>query len=234
MKRLLLLAILFLSITFAFGQSFEVIGLQEAYKGNIGELIKAPIRFKNITERPITLIVRKVDDIIGSTQRNYFCLENNCLDQKVEDYIVRVEPGQTISNFQIALEAGLVPGVSTVKYLAFNKYNPSQALEFDVNFAVDEKTERPSIYTSRLISLRDVYPNPAADHAFVDYQILNDRIRATVRLHNILGNVIGEYLLPAAETLVRIKTDDLNAGIYFYSLYINNESVVTRKLLVKK
>ena len=48
------------------------------------------------------------------------------------------------------------------------------------------------------------------------------------------GNIVGEYDLNPSETLLRIKTEDLNAGIYFYTLYLDNESVMTRKLIVKK
>jgi hypothetical protein len=234
MGRLLVLAVLVLLSLGAYSQGFEISSLQESYKGVIGETIKAPIRFRNTTDKPIILIVRKVTEQIGSTQKNYFCLDQNCMDQKVEDYIIKVEAGQTLSSFQVALEAGLVPGISSVKYLAYNKSNPTQTIEFELNFTVDEKPEKPAIYASRFITVNNVYPNPATDHAFVDYRMIGDHIKATIRVHNILGNAVGEYDLSSAENLMRIKTDDLSAGIYFYTLYIDNESVMTRKLIVKK
>jgi hypothetical protein len=68
----------------------------------------------------------------------------------------------------------------------------------------------------------------------VDYKILNDRIKAKLVVHNLLGNVVGEYSLPILENFVRVKTDDLSAGIYFYTLYVDDESVMTRKLIVRK
>jgi hypothetical protein len=225
--------LLLLSIN-TLGQSFEVTGLQESYKGVIGETIKAPLLLKNTTDKTITLIIRKVSSQIGSTQKNYFCLDANCMDQKVEDHIVKIDPGQTLTSFLVALDAGLVSSISSVKYLAYNKSNPAEALEIDLQFVVDEKPTKESIYASRHIAIQDVYPNPLVDHAYVNYKILNDKVKAKIIVHNILGTPVGEYELPAAESKVKIRGEDLNTGIYFYTLYIDNEGVMTRKLIVKR
>jgi hypothetical protein len=234
MTKTLLSAILIL-ITFGlFGQGFEIAPLQDTYKGLIGEAIKVPLRFKNTSDKPITLIIRKVDEQIGSTQKKYFCIDNNCLDSKVEDYIIKVEPGQSINNFFIVLEAGLTENESSLRYLAYNKSNPAQSMEVDLNFAVEEKPDKATIYNSRFITLYDVYPNPAVEAAFLDYRLANDQVNAKILVHNILGNIIGEYTLSALENRVRIKTEDQSAGIYFYTLYVENEGVMTRKLIVKK
>jgi hypothetical protein len=108
-----------------------------------------------------------------------------------------------------------------------------ESREIELHFVVEEIPERQSIYTSRHISVRDVYPNPINDHAFVDYKVLNDKIKAKIIIHNILGSPVGEYELPTLESKVKIRGEELNAGIYFYTLYIDNEGVMTRKLIVK-
>jgi hypothetical protein len=235
MRKFLLLTICALLVRFASGQSFEVVALQDTYRGLIGETIKAPIRFKNTSDKPITLIIRKIDSQIGSTQKNFFCVGENCLEQKVEDYIIKVEPGQTLSSLQVALEAGLVPGISSVHYLAFSRSNPSHTVEFRVNFAVDEKPEKQDLYSSRFITIHDVYPNPVTDNnAYIDYSMLSEQVKAKIIMHNLLGNPVGLYPLSSAENRVRLRTDELSAGIYFITLYLENESVMTRKLIVKK
>lgn len=235
MKTLVLAAIILIINSCGFSQGFELTSLMDSYKGLIGETIKAPLRLKNTSEKPITLIIRKVNGQIGSTQKNYFCLDNNCLDQKiVDDYVLKIEPGQVLNNFQVVLEAGLVSGESSIKYLVYNKSNPGQSIEFELNFNVEEKPEKENIYSSRFITLHDVYPNPVVDQAVVDYKVMNDQIKAKIVVHNILGNIVGEYLLPSLENFVRVKTDELSAGIYFYTLYIDNEGVMTRKLIVRK
>jgi hypothetical protein len=215
-------------------QSFEMVGLQENYPGVIGETIKVPLRLKNVTDRPITLIVRKVAAQIGTSQKNYYCIDNQCLDHKTEDFVVRLEANQTLSTLQVALEAGLALGSSTVKYIAFNKSSPAEVFEFELNFQVEEAAEKQDIYSSVNIQLHDVYPNPATDHAWVDYTIFDSQVKAKIMIHNILGNTIEEYPLPVSENKVKIRAEALNPGIYFYTLYIDNEGVITRKLLVKK
>jgi len=234
MRRIVLIAVISALSLSGFAQSFEVSGLQDSYKGTIGETIRAPLRLKNTSEKAIVLVVRRLQAQIGSTQKSFYCVDGHCLEERVDDYIVKLEPGQSLSNFQIALEGGLVPGMSLIRYIAFNRLNPAHVFEFDLNFMVDEKPEKENIYQSRQITVRDVYPNPSVDHAFVDYELISDRTKAKIRVHNLLGNIVGEYDLSPSETLLRIKTDDLNAGIYFYTLYLDNESVMTRKLIVKK
>lgn len=235
MKKLLLLVIVIICCRCANGQGFEIVGLQEVHRGLIGETIKAPIRFKNLSEKTITLIVRKVSAQIGSSQRNFYCLDNNCLDQKTDDYVLKVEAGQTLNSFQIGLEGGLSAEESTVHYIAFSRANPAQVVEFTVNFSVDEKPERQNLYTSKFINIHDVYPNPVtADFAFVDYKILNDRVKAKIVMHNLLGNPIGDYPLSSSESRLRLRVEDLTSGIYFYTLYLDNEGVMTRKLIVRK
>jgi hypothetical protein len=234
MVKSLLLAILIFGTTYVLGQGFEIAPLQESYKGLIGETIKVPLRFKNNSDKPISLIIRKVTEQIGSTQKKYFCLDNNCLDSKIEDYVLKVEPGQSVNNFYVALDAGLNRNESTLRYLAFNKANPNQFMEVELNFEVEEKPDKATIYNSRYITVYDVYPNPAVEEAFVDYDLLSDNVNAKILVHNILGNIIGEYALSSLEKKVRIKIEDQSAGIYFYTLYVENEGVMTRKLIVKK
>lgn len=233
MKGILSLAILTFMFVALHGQGFEIPGLQENYRCSIGETIKAALRFKNTTDKSITLIVRKVNAQIGSTQKNYFCVDNICNDSKTDDLVVKIDAGQTLSSVQIALEGGLVSGESNIKYIAYNKYNPAEYLEFDLNFVVEEKPEKQTLYNSRQITLHDVYPNPVSNFAYVDYRILHERSKVRIVLHNILGNKLIEYDLPFTENLVKIRTDELSSGIYFYTLYVNNESVLTHKLIVR-
>jgi hypothetical protein len=234
MVKTLLSATLILVSFWLYGQGFEIVPIQESYRGTIGETIKVPLRFKNTSEKSITLIIRKISEQIGSTQKKYFCIDNNCLDSKVDDYILKVEPGQTVANFYVALDAGLNQNESSLRYVAYNKSNPGQSVNVDLNFVVEEKPDKTAIYNSRQVTLYDVYPNPAIEQANLAYKLTSDRVKAKILLHNILGNVIDEYDLSAIENIIRIKTEDLSPGIYFYTLYVENEGVMTRKLIVKK
>lgn len=234
MKRLLLLA----GYVFLYGvlsaQSFEVSGVQDAYKGVIGDLIRSPLRIKNKTDKTITLVIRRVDTQIGTTQKSLFCPDNNCLDLRTEEYLLKIEAGQSMQNFSIGLEAGLAEGFSVVRYTIFNKSNPTESSTIELNYVVEGKSEKSDIYSSKYITIHDVYPNPVIDFANIDYKLHTDEVKTKIVIHNILGNTLTEYELPYLETSIKIPAEQLGAGIYFYTLYIENEGVMTRKLIVKK
>ena len=59
-------------------------------------------------------------------------------------------------------------------------------------------------------------------------------LKAKVVIHNILGSPVGHYDLPVFETKVKIQAEELTAGVYFYTVYLNNVGVLTRKLVVRK
>jgi hypothetical protein len=234
MKKLLWFAVCNLIATCLAAQSFEIPGLKDSYKGLIGETIKVPLQIRNTSDKTMTLVIRRVYAQLGGTQRNYFCAGGTCLDHRIEDYTLKIEPEQTLDFLHIALDAGLAADHSAVKYIAFNRANPAESIEFELNFQVEERPGKMDIYTSRHITLHDVFPNPVSEHAFVAYTVLDQKIKAKIIIHNLLGNSIEEYPLPAGENKIKIRADGLNAGIYFYTLYINNEGVITRKLIIKK
>jgi len=72
------------------------------------------------------------------------------------------------------------------------------------------------------------------DQAFIDYRIHNETLKAKVVIHNILGSPVGNYELPAMENRVKIQADEYTSGVYFYTVYLDNVGVVTRKMVVRK
>lgn len=234
MGRLLLAVVLCFASYALTAQNFEIAGLEESYKGAVGEVIQAPVKIRNTFDKPITLVIRRIETQIGSTQKNFFCPDNNCLDQRTDIYTVRLEPGEILERFAIGLEAGLTEGFSSVKYQVFNKANPSEITQLDINFVVEGKQEKGHIYSSSLITIHDLYPNPVVTSARIDYDIHQEHVKAKIIIHNILGSPLSAYDLLPSQNSVKIEAEQLNTGIYFYTLYVNNESVLTRKLMVKK
>lgn len=235
MKKTLLLAfgLSFYALTLQ-AQSFEVSGYSENHRGYIGELIKAPVQIRNTSNRAITLIIRKDDSQIGSTQKSLFCPDGNCETIQSDDLTLRLEPGQTIQSLILALEAGLVPGYSTVRFTIVNKSNQLDSFGVELNFSIEEKPLKNDIYSSRFITIHDVYPNPVTDFAHIDYRLLTDKVKAKIVIHNILGSALSEYELPYLDNKVKIRAEEFTAGIYFYTLYLDNEGLMTRKLIVKR
>ena len=70
--------------------------------------------------------------------------------------------------------------------------------------------------------------------AFIDYRIYNESLKAKVVIHNILGSPVGHHDMPVFETKVKIQAEELTSGVYFYTVYLDNIGVLTRKLIVRK
>ncbi|HEY5825798.1 MAG TPA: T9SS type A sorting domain-containing protein [Cyclobacteriaceae bacterium] len=233
MKNIALLLLTLCSLG-ASAQNFDLIDRQESYQTGLSENLRIPLRIKNNSDKAQFYVIRKVSSDLGGTQKGYFCLDKNCLEAGIEEFSKRVEPGETLTNLAYTLETGLVSGQNNLRFEIFVKGLPHDFLEHNVSISIDEKLAKTLVFKSKDITIHDVYPNPAVDQAFVDYQIHNEAIKAKVVVHNILGSPIGNYDLPFSDLKVKIQTDELPAGVYFYTLYLDNDGVLTRKLIVRK
>ncbi len=82
--------------------------------------------------------------------------------------------------------------------------------------------------------ISDLYPNPVSEFAFLEYQLNNEDTEAKILIHNVLGSVVGEYPLSNHEKQIKISAQELNDGLYFYTLNVEGKSLATKKLIVKK
>jgi len=217
-----------------FAQTFELIDKQENFQTSISENLRIPIKIRNNTSKAQFYIIRKLSADLNNTQKGYFCLDKNCLESGIEEFSKRVEAGETLQTLFYVLESGIQSGLGAIRFQVFTKGNPTDAIDYAVSISVTEKDQKPIIFHSKDITIQDVYPNPVQDLAFMDYHIHNEAITAKVVIHNILGRSISEFELSAFEERVKIQTEEFVSGIYFYTLYINNNGVLTRKLIIRK
>ena len=217
-----------------FAQNFELLDKQETFQASIGEAVRIPIKIRNNTGKAQFYIIRKLQSDLNSTQKGYFCLDKNCLEPGIEQFSKKVEPGETLQSLVYVLESGIQSGQGNIKFQVFIKGSPTDAVDYSVSVIVQEKDQKPVIFQSKDITIEDVYPNPVQDLAFMDYRIHNESITAKVVIHNILGKAISEFELSSFDDRVKIQTDEFVSGIYFYTLYLNNNGVLTRKLIIRK
>jgi hypothetical protein len=217
-------------------QHFEVLDAPETYQTSFNQLLRIPIKIKNITDKAQFYIIKKLKGELSDTQKGYFCLNNHCLEPSVEEFSKKVEPGETLQDLYYILESGIQPAQSTIKFEFFPKGSPHESLIRTFNVIVEEKASRSLAFQSKEITIQDAYPNPVQEQGFIDldYKINSESAKATVILHNILGKAMGEYELSPSETRLKINTDELVSGVYFYTIYINNSGILTRKLIIRK
>ncbi len=229
--------ILFLAMgTLGFSQSLQVVETKNFYNVKIGDEIRTIIKLKNLSDQPVHVLVRRDEAQIGSSQRTFFCWDNDCKDESVgQTYISqRIEPGQILETFFSVLEAGLNETSSLIKYVFYNRDDPSDLVEVTLNYAVKERVSDGLLYNSSKIRLSDIYPNPVSDIAYIDYSITNEDTEAEVVLHNLLGSLVAKFNLNPNKRVLKIYTTEFKPGVYFYTLYVDSEGKVTKKIIVKR
>lgn len=234
MRLCRLIFLLLIGWSSGFAQSLEILDRQDSYLAAVGETVNIHFRIRNNSDKAQYYIIRKVYSDLGSTQKGYFCIGKDCLEAGMDEFSKRLEPGETLEGLAYTLETGMVTGQNSFKFEVFPRNNPSAAVEHNVAVNVEEKRTKALVFQSKDITIHDVYPNPVADLAFIDYTIHNESVKAKVVIHNILGRTMNETELPTSETRIKIQADELATGVYFYTLYLDNDGVLTRKLIVRK
>ena len=84
-----------------------------------------------------------------------------------------------------------------------------------------------------LFTLSEAYPNPANSETKFDYKLPNEAKEAKVIIRSLLGLIMSEHLIEGKIGTITIQTNDLTGGIYFYSLLIDGDIKITRKLIIK-
>ncbi|GHM98718.1 hypothetical protein WSM22_02080 [Cytophagales bacterium WSM2-2] len=231
MNRLLLL-VGFFCCAAGQAQNFELVERQDAYSAGFNQLVRIPLKIKNNTDKAQFYIVRKTKSDLLENQKGYFCLDSKCLESTVNEFSKKVEPGEVI-NLYYTVESGMLQATNNFKFEVFPKGFPAEQIEHNVLLSVEEHSPR-SVYQTRDITINDVYPNPVQDQASIDYKIHNEALKAKIVVHNILGRAMAEYELPSNDTRVKMLVDDFAPGVYFYTVYLNNSGVLTRKIIVRK
>lgn len=234
MKRWFLGLALVLSYLSTVAQGIEWIDRQDAYQTRIGQNAQIAIRVRNTTDRAQTMVVRKAAGDLNASQKGYFCNGSECFDG-LNEITIRLDPGQTAGDLFFVVEPGMTPTSNSFRLEVFQKGSPQMGVEHAFLLNIEEKASRSFVFQSRDITVHDIYPNPVSDtHAYIDYRLSDESVKAKVVIHNILGSPVAEYEMVASESRVHIPSQELSSGVYFYTIYLDNVGVLTRKMVVRK
>ncbi|WP_375581172.1 T9SS type A sorting domain-containing protein [Marivirga tractuosa] len=182
------------------------------------------------TEKSIR-IKQNIDKIQGGTTF-VICYDDNC-SKKNQPIIIKL-PANSISNeIKIMLNGGLSNFNSTA-YLEFIDLNIDNTVKKEISLKVTEKNTKDIFFEKGDIVVNSFFPNPAVKNAIMEYKISSYESEAKITLQNVLGSIVSTYELSPDQNKLNINTEDLNPGVYFYTLSIKDEGLATRKLIVKK
>ena len=230
------LSILLLALTagWSHAQTYEFGETPHTYSGNISQTLRIPIRIRNTGDKSQFFVIRLAEEDLRATQKGYFCIDGDCMESGITELTRRIEAGGQLQNLVFVLETGIVPGQNELRFEVYIKGVGGTRTDLPVSINIDEKASKNIVFRSKDIIVHDLYPNPVSSLAFIDYELLNEEKKAKIVIHNILGSAVGEQELPYSESRAKISAEELSPGIYFYTVYLENEGVTTRKLIVRR
>jgi hypothetical protein len=200
------------------------------YGSPSAEEIISYVFVKNITANPVTVKVKKVELMALQGTSNVFCW-GLCYSSEIfvsPDSIVIDAGGINTNDFSGHFIPNGVVGISTIRYVFFNIYNPSDTVCVNIDFS----TYPQGIRDLSNITLSNAYPNPANNMVSFSYSgPQNSGSKLIVR--NILGSVVREADIAGTSGKLSLNTSELAEGVYFYSFIVNGNSLVTRKLVIR-
>ena len=181
----------------------------------------------------VNVLRTNIDTIPGTI--NSFCWADLCyppfLDLSGNSVFLAAGASSEDLNFKGEFFAQENLGTSLVKYKFFNIENEEEFAEVVVRYW-SSPTGIEVDYADN-ISMSNAYPNPAHSVFKLDYSFDVRVNAASVKVVNLLGSVVKVVELDQNSNSVSVDVSDLNTGIYFYSVIVNNEIFQTKKLVVR-
>ncbi|MCX6230196.1 MAG: T9SS type A sorting domain-containing protein [Bacteroidetes bacterium] len=241
MKRsLLVLASVILSISVAFAQNLQIYyngALQTNYgtltvNGYSNQINVLRLDVKNISSGTLVVKSKKIENSLISNTVNYFCFAGQCYSPTLytSGYSATILPTKMDTSFSADYDPSGNIGTSTITYVFFNTANTADSVCLKVNFVT---TLGVNEISKSDVSLSEAYPNPASNLVSFAYVLPVQARNAKIKISNILGATITELPINDYNGKKVFNTNDLQDGIYFYSLIINDKMYYAKKLIIK-
>lgn len=240
-KLLLLITIFYIGTLAAFAQSLSLTYNGINYSnGDTVQIISTDANnsmivymgVKNNSGNDLEVRAKKIElDTLPGTE-NYFCWTSCYLPNVYVGDTLEIKSGFTnTTHFSGDYDPWGNVGKTYIMYVFYDDANPSDSIAFVTEFYAGSGASYSTI--EKINATANVYPNPAKNFITLDYQIPANSSSARFEIRNILGSVVSEMNLTSATGQQKIDISNLQNGVYFYTLVINNKAVISKKLVIR-
>ena len=211
------------------GSEISLLGSPDIYE------IESHIFVTNNSDDTVDVWVTKVETNVIPETTNTFCWGGLCYGagQFTSTKSTAIGGGATDSaSFSGHYRPGGHEGTSAITYIFFTIDEPVDSIRFTVNYIIGHAGLVDHLLAETELS--EAYPNPTSHHAFFDYKLPNGIHSATLVVHNLLGSKVNEIKIIEPSGKIELNTGELYEGIYFCTLVVKNEVVVSKKLVVNR
>ena len=242
MKKLILSLTILASTLFIFGQTLSLSDPNGAL--NHGDTIHVYVAndvaveehvfVTNTTLSAMDVKVRKHTIQLLTGAFNTFCW-GQCFGPHVEEspYPITIAAETTNStDFYADYNANGENGLTIVRYTFFDANNITDTADVYFFFHSTNASVKENVALKTEIS--NPYPNPAVNKCQFSYSVPFDSYDSKIVIMDLTGNIVQNISLIPGEGKVTVDVSSMSSGIYFYSLWVYDKAVSTRKLIVQK
>ena len=190
------------------------------------------IHIKNISAGSVTLKAKKIQTSLVSGASVSMCFGINCYGSGtfITPTPVVLAANAKDSSFSGHYNPAGNLGESIVTFIFFNVSNVNDSAWIVVHFNATLGISESNLSK---FDVSSPYPNPAISNTSISYSLPQNTVNAKCVVTNILGSKVMEMPVNNQKGTLSINTDAMKSGIYFYSFYVNDQIISTKKLMVK-
>jgi len=229
----LLFSLIFMLSTHA-GAQVRLLSENTEFSGKIGSSQRKSLIIQNESNQEKEYFLKFLRGNIGSSQNIKICIADKCFDPKKDLSKIKLtlDPNEIYTDLYLEFDLGITETRGNFDLHFANSDNARDVFVIEAVYDVFNPSVEETNHKD--ISIGSIYPNPSNRIAQIDYEFKNPNAIAKISINSFIGNPIAEFNLdPISKSLV-INVANLNPGVYFYTLYVDNKNIVTKKLVVKK
>jgi len=234
-RKLITLLLAIAAISPAFAQSLIVEAYDSVVVGDATTAndIYGYATVKNVSSDSVLVRFKRIDGNYNQLTDNNAICWGICFIQSISvsppSYSVMLGPGDTASaSTHVYPDQDGVARTGNITYVFFDSDNESDSVSYEVRYVTATDLSLANLAVEPELS---VYPNPATDHLEINY-VTQSSQKTSFEIINLVGSKVYSKSLEATESTLNLNISNLNAGIYFCVLKVDNKLVTSKKLVV--
>lgn len=218
------------------GQQVRVLSENLEFNGDLGSTQTKTIILQNDSDQFKTFFLKNLKGNIGTSQNIKICIGDQCFNPRKDLSKVKLtlNPGEIVTDMYLDFDMGIAGTRGAFDLIFMNESNFKDVFVVKAVYEVKNSKTKVNEFDYKDMILSDIYPNPGNRIAQLDYEYKNPKVKAKITINSFIGNPIAEYELDPGRSTLLINISEYNPGFYFYTLFLDNKNIVTKKLQVKK
>jgi hypothetical protein len=210
----------------------EISAHQRMLSGYVDDPIHGVIKVHNHADAPLNLIAFKNPVYLVANSENWFWFGGTEYPFGVDTSGMVTIPADTVDeSFDAYYDAQGNAGISQIVYVFMDPMMPGSYALYWLQFNAAPSSINEDLAAMTVFS--PAYPNPAGSTVMFDYGIPEGVSLTEVVITNMVGSVMQTAELTGLNGTARIDVSGFPGGIYFATLKLDGNEVLTRKLLVQ-